>query len=85
MTCAILGLPLTSVLITTILLGSDGVKVMPVVIVAVVVAYVGRAHLSPQPRTATPPVDGSPPRPSAAPLNPGLDSEASGSRSKPLA
>jgi H+/Cl- antiporter ClcA len=55
MTCAVLGLPLTSVLIATILLGSDGVKVMPVVIVAVVVAYVGRAHFSPETRTAAPP------------------------------
>jgi chloride channel protein, CIC family len=50
MTCAILGLPLTSVLLTTIFFGSDGVAAMPVVIVAVVVAYVGRAHLSPRPR-----------------------------------
>jgi hypothetical protein len=85
MTCAILGLPLTSVLITTILLGSDGVKVMPVVIVAVVVAYVGRAHLSPQPRTATPPVDGPTPRPSAVPPTPGLESGASARRFNPPA
>ncbi len=53
MTCVMLGLPLTSVLLTTIFLGSDGVKVMPVVIVAVVVAYVGRAHFSPRPHPAT--------------------------------
>ena len=52
MACVMLGLPLTSVLLTTIFLGSDGVKVMPVVIVAVVVAYVGRAHFSPRPRPA---------------------------------
>jgi hypothetical protein len=51
MTCAMLGLPLTAVLLTTIFFGSDGVAAMPVVIVAVVVAYVGRAHLSPRPRT----------------------------------
>jgi hypothetical protein len=50
MTCAMLGLPLTSVLITTIVLGSDGFAVMPIVIVAVVVAYVGRAYFSPRPR-----------------------------------
>jgi H+/Cl- antiporter ClcA len=50
MTCVMLGLPLTSVLITTIFLGSDGFTVMPVVIVAVVVAYVGRAYFSPRPR-----------------------------------
>jgi chloride channel protein, CIC family len=47
MTCAVLGLPLTSVLLTTIFLGSNGVAVMPLVIVAVVVAYVGRAHFPP--------------------------------------
>jgi hypothetical protein len=38
MTCAVLGLPLTSVLVTTIFLGSDGFSVMPIVIAAVVVA-----------------------------------------------
>ncbi|HEY7137991.1 MAG TPA: chloride channel protein [Acidimicrobiia bacterium] len=39
--CAVmLKLPLTSVLLATLLLGSDGVAVMPLVIVAVVVAYV---------------------------------------------
>ena len=47
MTCAVLGLPLTSVLLTTLFLGSNGVAVMPLVIVAVVVAYVGRAHFPP--------------------------------------
>jgi hypothetical protein len=52
MTCSMLGLPLTAVLITTIVLGSDGFAVMPIVIVAVVVAYVGRAYFSPRPRVA---------------------------------
>ncbi len=50
MTCAMLNLPLTSVLITTLLLASDGLAVMPLVIVAVVVAYVARAHLPILPR-----------------------------------
>jgi H+/Cl- antiporter ClcA len=50
MTTAMLGLPLTAVLITTLLLGSAGIDVMPLVIVAVVVTYVGRAHFSPRPR-----------------------------------
>jgi H+/Cl- antiporter ClcA len=50
MLCVMLGLPLTSVLVTTIFLGSDGIAVMPVVIVAVVVTYVARAHFSPRPR-----------------------------------
>jgi hypothetical protein len=63
MTCAMLNLPLTAVLITTLLLASDGLAVMPLVIVAVVVAYVARAHLPtlPRPEPATPAV------PSAAP------------------
>ena len=52
MLCAMLGLPLSSVLLTTIFMGSDGVDVMPLVIVAVVVTYVGRAHFSPRPRPA---------------------------------
>jgi hypothetical protein len=47
-----LGLPLTAVLITTIILGSAGINVMPLVIVAVVVTYVGRAHFSPRPHPA---------------------------------
>ena len=40
MTTGLLRLPLTAVLLTTLLLGTDGVKVMPVVIVAVVVTFV---------------------------------------------
>jgi H+/Cl- antiporter ClcA len=39
MTAVMLRLPLTSVLLATLLLASDGVAVMPLVIVAVVVAY----------------------------------------------
>jgi hypothetical protein len=50
MTCSILNLPLTSVLVTTLFLASDGVALMPIVIVAVVVAYVARAHLPNLPR-----------------------------------
>ena len=72
MTCAMLGLPLSSVLITTIFLGSDGFAVMPVVIVAVVVAYVGRAYFSPRPRVA--------PRPApevAPPAAPAVESSPS--------
>ena len=45
MLCAVLNLPLTSVLLTTLFLASDGLAIMPLVIVAVVVAYVARAHL----------------------------------------
>ena len=50
MTTAMLGLPLTAVLITTIILGSAGINVMPLTIVAVVVTYVGHAHFAPRPR-----------------------------------
>jgi len=51
--CAVmLRLPLTSVLLATLLLGSDGIAVMPLVIVAVVVAYVLTARLAPAPTLA---------------------------------
>ena len=66
MTCAMLGLPLTAVLLTTIFMGSDGLNVMPIVIVAVVVAYVGRAHFSPKPSEATTQVISAPPPPARA-------------------
>ena len=46
-----LGFPLVSVLLATLLLFSDGIDVTPLVIVAVVVAYVGRAWLDPTSRT----------------------------------
>jgi H+/Cl- antiporter ClcA len=44
-----LTLPLTAVLLATLLLYSDGVRVMPLVIVTVVVAYVIGARLAPKP------------------------------------
>jgi hypothetical protein len=53
MTVVMLRLPLTSVLLATLLLGSDGVAVMPLVIVAVVVAYVISARLTPGPAAAS--------------------------------
>jgi len=40
MSAAMLRLPLTSVLLATLLLGTDGVSVTPQVVVAVVVAFV---------------------------------------------
>src|SRR5580692_10048961 len=49
MSVVMLRLPLTSVLLATLLLASDGVSVMPLVIVAVVVAYVASARLTPTP------------------------------------
>jgi H+/Cl- antiporter ClcA len=58
MCVVMLDLPLTSVLVATILLFSDGLAVMPLVIVAVVVAYVAAARIAPaaapEPATAAP-------------------------------
>jgi H+/Cl- antiporter ClcA len=47
MTAAALRLPLTSVLLACLLLFSDGIAIMPVVIVAVVTAYVAATRLDP--------------------------------------
>jgi H+/Cl- antiporter ClcA len=47
-----LALPLTSTLLATLLLASDGLAAMPLVIVAVVVAYVVTARLTPLPAAA---------------------------------
>ena len=52
MTVAMLGFPLTSVLIVAILLQADAVALLPLVIVAVVVSYVTSARLGP---SETPP------------------------------
>jgi H+/Cl- antiporter ClcA len=64
--CAVmLRLPLTSVLLATLLLSSDGLQVMPLAIVAVVVAYVLSARLTPSaaPAQEAPPAseDATPP------------------------
>jgi len=53
--CAVmLRLPLTSVLLATVLLGTDGLAVTPLVIVAVAVAYIASARLTPSPQPAAP-------------------------------
>ncbi|MHA6795524.1 chloride channel protein [Pseudonocardia bannensis] len=52
MCAAMLRLPLTSVLLATLLLGADGLAVMPLVIVGVVVAHVVTARLAPLDRSA---------------------------------
>ncbi|KQX83608.1 chloride channel protein [Streptomyces sp. Root1310] len=49
MSAAMLRLPLVSVLLATLLIGSQGLTVMPLVIVAVVVSYVMTARLTPLP------------------------------------
>jgi H+/Cl- antiporter ClcA len=66
MTAVILRLPLTSVLLATVLLGSDGLRLTPLVIVAVVVAYVVSARLAP-PQPAPEPAEGAPPAAQPAP------------------
>jgi hypothetical protein len=54
MCVVMLKLPLTSVLLATLLLLSDGLAVMPLVIVAVVVGYVVSIRLTPTPAPPTP-------------------------------
>jgi hypothetical protein len=54
MTTAMLGLPLTAVMITTLFLGADGLTLMPVVIVAVAVSYVTTARVAPAVAPAEP-------------------------------
>ncbi len=49
MVAVMLRLPLTSVMLATLLLAKDGLAVMPLVIVAVVVAYVASATFAPRP------------------------------------
>jgi len=51
MTTVMLGLPLTSVLLTALFLSADAVPMMPLIIVGVVVAYVASARLAPVPAT----------------------------------
>jgi hypothetical protein len=51
MAVVMLTLPLTSVLLAMLLLASDGLAVMPLVVVAVVVAYVASARILPHPAT----------------------------------
>jgi H+/Cl- antiporter ClcA len=73
--CAVmLRLPMTSVLLATVLLTSDGLAVMPVVIVAVVVAYLASAWLLPAPQPA--PAQPAPAGPSAAGSVPAVPASA---------
>jgi len=51
-TVAMLRLPLTAVLLTTLFLQDDGLALMPIVIVAVVVSHVVTARLEPAPSAA---------------------------------
>jgi H+/Cl- antiporter ClcA len=49
MTAVMLTLPVAALLLTTLFLVSDGITLMPLVIVAIVVGYVARARLAPPP------------------------------------
>ena len=72
MSVVMLRLPLTSVLLASLLLSSDGLAVMPVVIVAVVVAFVASARFTPTPAATpeTPPPTTEAPQ-TAEPARPG--------------
>jgi H+/Cl- antiporter ClcA len=66
MCCAMLRLPLTSVLLATLLMGTDGLRITPQVVVAVVVSYVVTAML-PVPGPSQPIARGGPAEPGAGP------------------
>ncbi len=66
MTAGMLRLPMTSVLLACLLLFSDGIAVMPVVIVAVVTAYVAVTWLDPPEPAAAPASAPAAPAPSSA-------------------
>jgi H+/Cl- antiporter ClcA len=67
LTTVMLRLPFTAVLLTTLFLSSDGIALMPLVIVAVVVAYVITARLEPAPAKAAEPDQAAQPEDAAAP------------------
>jgi H+/Cl- antiporter ClcA len=67
MCTVMLRLPLTSTLLATLLLAADGLAVMPLVIVAVVVAYTVTARLTPLPAEAAPETPTAAARPEAVP------------------
>jgi H+/Cl- antiporter ClcA len=66
MTAVMLGLPLTAVLLASVFMAADGLALVPLIIVAVCVAYVASARLTP----AAPASAGSEPKPAAEPEPP---------------
>jgi chloride channel protein, CIC family len=68
MSAVMLRLPLTSVLLATLLLQSDGLAVTPLVIVAVVIAYVVSARITPTTAGGPAPESTPAPGPQTAPL-----------------
>jgi H+/Cl- antiporter ClcA len=73
MVVVMLGLPLSAVLLATLLLGSDGIDVTPLVIIAVAIAYVATERLAPSPA------------PPAAPAAPAPARETAPARQSPVA
>jgi H+/Cl- antiporter ClcA len=69
MTVVMLGFPLTAVLIATLLLGSNGLDVMPLVIIAVAVAYVASERLKPSPSPTPADAMAPPPRQAQVPTS----------------
>jgi H+/Cl- antiporter ClcA len=66
MAVTMLGLPLTSVLLTAVFLQADEIALMPLIIVAVVVAYVASVRLMPVPVPVPAPAAGPEPQPDGA-------------------
>jgi H+/Cl- antiporter ClcA len=66
MSAVLLRLPLSSVLLATLLLSSDGLQVMPLAIMAVVVAYVASARIAPAPAKEPEPAPAAAPDTAAA-------------------
>ena len=84
MTAAMLRLPMTAVLLTTLFLGTDGFPVMPLTIVAVVVAYLTANWLTTPPAPlATAPQPAGPAEPAAGPDVPAPRTPASGGAGRP--
>jgi len=61
MTTVMLGLPLTAVLLASVFVAADGLALVPLIIVAVCVAYVVSAHLVPAPPAEPPAQEQAPP------------------------
>jgi H+/Cl- antiporter ClcA len=72
MTATMLKLPMTSVLLATLLLLSSGLDAMPLVIIAVAVAYVASERLRPSPPAAeaATPAQATAPSPGDVPVTP---------------
>jgi hypothetical protein len=60
MVAVMLGQPFTAALLASLTFAADGLSLVPLVIVAVVVAYVGRANLIREPAKAVAGSDGKP-------------------------